>query len=399
MKHQTKLLTRQLELDTCHKSLLQGIGSLQFAQHAFGNGNGNGNGNGVGGGGGEQGWSVLPSYGEAVNAGAQGGFGNTGLKEGDDALIGFLEARKRRGARKKGDGETTDAGESQSIGQSYRLHASPSASNPIPRKEVPVFEMGSPTWTAPAIRYSESPTLQDPHQQSSSIVELGSNPARPMIPELASFSETPRPHPQPASLSPLSTMSELANCLSPTYNSSFFPSAPPTPYFPPAQPNTSVGEGRQRALSAVGSTTELSAYTERTMTPTPNDALSQSSSPYWTRHSSMSGVILDPAANAPEVAYAAPPLPPRPPKMLYDTQQNPYQQRMHSYDSSLPEVVPSSHYAEITRHSSLPEVVHDHLYPPSSGSKSNAEQGSLQRSATQEQRERRKARLNLISEG
>jgi hypothetical protein len=346
-------------------------------------------------------------------------------------LVGFLEARKRRGARKKGHGDPTGVTEPHSTGVSNNLYAPPPASGPILEKpSSDCHEIDSRKWTAPAISYPEPPPLQRPYQQNSSVVELGSNPASPMIPELSSYPETPQLHAQAASLSPISTMSDLANHLSPTYNSSFFPSAPPTPFFPPAQPSSSGGEGRQRTLSVVSSITELSSNTERTMTSTPNYPPSnyplsnnppsnyppsnhppssyppysyppsQPASTYGTRQSSVSsGLIPDPAANAPEVAYATPPLPPRPPKMSYNTRQDPHERRINSYDSSLPEVVPSSHFADLTRYSSLPEVVHEHLSPPNSGNKLNAEQGSLQRSATQEQRDRRRARLNLISEG
>jgi hypothetical protein len=366
-----------------------------MAQHIHGglnNGVGSGDSNGGGGGG-------LPTYKEAVIAGATDSPSGKGyLDDGDDALVGFLEARKRRGARKKGEGEIFDAIEQQPMGDATLLQASPPGSGPTLRKSASAcFDTAPSAWSGFPVYYAEPLKKQDSYPNNPGAVELGSYPARPNVPELDTHPQTPQLHPQAASLSRVSTMSDLASSLSPNFNWSFFPSAPPTPYFPPARPHSSYSnDGRQRALSTVSSVSELGAYTEHTMTPMSSSQSSLAAYPQRTRHSSMSnGRYFDPAANAPEVVSPAPPLPP---KISFDTQQQPHQARMHSYDSSLPEVVPN-HYADFTRHSSLPEVVHSHLSPSNSSTNVHMEQGSLHRSATQEQRERRRARLNLISEG
>jgi hypothetical protein len=96
LRHQTKLLTRQLELNTCHKSLLQGMARLSLFLHTVTPSGGQ---------------NVLPSYVEATTE--KGGIGRMDAKrvdakvvdpttaEPDDELVGFLTTRNRRMRRGK----------------------------------------------------------------------------------------------------------------------------------------------------------------------------------------------------------------------------------------------------------------------------------------------------------
>jgi len=253
--------------------------------------------------------------------------------------------------------------------------AMPSPLDNQPRMAYIRSELDSPSWFGSRYLLAEPEAIQREAQRRASIAELAPSYARPNIPELKSDPVIPHSqrhpyasHDQSMSISSLSLSSHLSP---PETEVSSFPSAPPTPFFPPARPHSSYGDNRQRASSLMSGMSELGLHEARAHTPEPTYPSSRQEVQYHGRHGAAQNWLIpvDHAANAPEVVPTS--------HMAHQANTYPYPGLMVStHDSCLPEVAPAE------RQSSLPEVIH-----PRS------------RSATQELREKRRARLNLIAGG